>query len=192
MAAQVSRVTVRKPRAAAMLKKLKKLQGQIENPAPILEDVGDVFEKSTRSRFYTQTSPTGQRWRPSKAARRKRRKTLVDRGTLRDSIEAGFRDDKLYVGTDVWYGRIHQHGGKIKATYRQRLLKGAAWNLRSLTTRRGRSVKIRSLIRSLLLGPKKTKARHVRLPARRFLGASKRDRKNTLAIMVAAIEKAMS
>ena len=55
----MSRVTV-EPRAVAMIKKLKKLQGAIENPAPILDDIGDVLRKTTVSRFFAQTSPTGK------------------------------------------------------------------------------------------------------------------------------------
>ena len=56
---------------AATIKRLKKLQGKIENPAPILEEVGDVLRKTTVSRFFAQTSPTGRRWKPSKLARKK-------------------------------------------------------------------------------------------------------------------------
>ena len=66
----MSRVEV-EARAAAMLKRLKKLQGRIEDTGPILEEIGDVLRKSTVSRFYAQTSPTGRRWKPVESGARR-------------------------------------------------------------------------------------------------------------------------
>ena len=108
------------PRMAAAIKRLKKLEGLVEDPKPILQDVGDVLRKTTISRFYSQTSPTGKRWKSSKAARKKRRLTLVRTGALRDSIRTVVSGGKVEVGTDVYYARIHQQGGRIDAKYRRK------------------------------------------------------------------------
>ena len=188
----MSRVTV-EPRAATLLKKLKALQGQIEDPAPILEEVSHVLRAGVISRFRSKTTPTGRPWKPTKRSRRKGRKSiLVDRGVLRDSIEVSIREDKLYVGTDVWYGRLHQEGGKSTATYRQKAqsLIGSI-SFRTIATKRGRSLKIRSILKRLLGGAAGRKARNVRLPARKFLGVSKRERKRTTQILIDKLSEAM-
>ena len=107
------------------------MQGKIENPGPILEEVGGVLRKTTISRFYAQTSPTGRRWKPSKAAKKKRRQTLVRTGALRDSFRVVESGGKVEVGTDIWYARIHQKGGPIDAEYKRKSGKRSSFKLPS-------------------------------------------------------------
>ena len=184
-------------RAAGMLKRLKKLQGAIEDPAPILEDIGDVLRKATVSRFYSQTSPTGRRWKKSKAAKRKRRPTLVRTGDLRESFRATIHGGQLMVGTDIWYARIHQQGGPIDAEYkRRRGSKGTGISFRPPRLPRAPSLdpsasSAARLAKSALRSRRRVKARKVRLPARKFLGVSKRDRKRTTEILVQKLSEAM-
>ena len=188
----MSRVTV-EPRMAATIKRLKKLQGKIENPAPILEEVSHVLRAGVVSRFHSKTTPAGRPWKPTKRSRRKGRKSiLVDKGVLRDSIEVSIREDKLSIGTDVWYGRLHQEGGKTNATYRQKpqSLIGSL-SVRSLATARGRSRKLGSILKRLLQGSAGRKARNVRLPPRKFLGVSKRGRKRTTKILIDKLSEAV-
>ena len=189
----MSRVTV-EPRAAAMIKRLKKLQDTIEDPAPILEEVSHVLRAGVISRFHSKTSPTGRPWKLTKRSRRKGRKSiLVDKGVLRDSIEVSLREDKLRVGTDLWYARVHQEGGKIDAKYRlkEQSLIGTI-SLRALATAGGRARKIASIKKRLLQGSSGRKARNVRLPARKFLGVSKRERKRTTKILIDKLNEAMT
>ena len=177
-----------------MLKKLKKLQGQIENPAPILDALGDLFRKTTTSRFYSQTSPTGKRWKRSKAARRKRRPTLVRTGDLRDSIRAVMSAGKVEIGTDIFYGRIHQTGGKIDATYKAKggSRGSAGLKLPSAPNLRPGASSAAKLAQSALRRERgRRKLRNVRLPARKFLGVSKRDRKRTTQILIAGLSEAL-
>ena len=215
-------------RMAAVLRRLEKVQKAVKDPDPILDDIGDVLRKGMISRFYSQVSPTGKRWKPSKAARRARRRTLVDTAALRDRLEVTGQDGKLFVGTDVWYGRLHQEGGKIDATYRPKRRsgrrggkskRGGGWTIKSITTSSGRSRKIRSFTRirggsafefvrglstlagrkrkiksvawSLHFPGKKTKGQQVRLPPRRFLGASKRDRSRMTKILMDKLNEAV-
>ena len=196
----MSRVDI-EPKMAAALKRLKKLQGRIEDPAPILQEVGEMLRKTTVSRFYSKTSPTGRKWKRTKRRRHalrdgrvQRGSTLVLTGALRDSIEAGSRGGKLFVGTDVWYGRLHQEGGRINAFYRRvrRARRGFRLSVRSIVTSAGRQRKIRSIIRGLLMPGGKGKARQVRLPARKFLGASKSDRKRTTQILIDKLNEAVT
>ena len=185
----MSRVEI-EPRMAAALKKIKALQGKIEDPAPILDDVGDLFRKTTVSRFYSQTSPTGKRWKRSKAAKRKRRPTLVRTGDLRDSIRAVQSGGKVEIGTDIWYARIHQQGGPIDAQYKQKSgrTKGRSRFALPVTPGVGSAAKLTraALVRDRIR--RRAKARKVRLPRRSFLGVSKRDRKRTTQILVDALK----
>lgn len=181
--------------AKVMLKRLKKIQGTIKNPEPILEALGDVFRRSIVQRFWKQRGPTGRPWKKSKAARKARRRTLVRTGDLRDSMRVVVSGDRLEIGTDIWYGRIHQVGGPIDAEYRRKSGKTTAPKLPSLPTAFPTASSAEAIAKAALrlrtVRKRQSRARRVLLPARRFLGVSRRDRKNTLAIMIAAIEKAM-
>ena len=168
-------VTV-EPRMAAVIKRLKALQGRIEDPGPILKEVGDVLRKTTVSRFYAQTSPTGRRWKRSKAAKKKRRLTLVSTGDLRDSFRVVLSAGKVEVGTDLYYARIHQQGGPIDAEYKRKSGKTASFKLPSFSNLTPSAAR---LARSAFRRQRGQKARKVKLPARKFLGVSKRDRKRT-------------
>ena len=80
-----------------------------------------MLRKSTVARFYSQTSPTGRRWKPSKAARKKRRLTLVRTGDLRESIRVVLSRGKIEVGTDIWYASAStRSGGPIDAEYKRK------------------------------------------------------------------------
>ena len=187
----MARVTV-EPRAATLIKKLKALQGRIENPGPILSEVGEVLRKSTVSRFYSQTSPTGKRWKPSKAAKRKRRLTLVRSGDLRDSFRVVQSGGGVEVGTDIYYARIHQQGGPIDAEYKRTGGRTTGIRLASLKSLLAPGASnAAKLAQAVLRRQRRKKARKVRLPARRFLGVSKRDRKRTTQILVDKLSEAV-
>ena len=192
----MARVTI-EPRAATLIKRLKKLEGAIENPAPILEDVGEVLRKSTVSRFFSQTSPTGRRWKPSKASKRKRRPTLVRTGDLRDSIRVAMSPGKVGIGTDLYYARIHQQGGPIDAEYTTRSKAGvtASFRLPSLSHLTPSASSPARLAKAALRRGRvrrRQKARRVKLPARKFLGVSKRDRKRTTKILMDKLSEALA
>lgn len=179
------------PRAAVLIKRLKALEGRIENPEPILESVGDTLRKTTVSRFFSQTSPTGRRWKPSKAARREKRPTLIRTKRLLSSFRAVVSRGKLEVGTDVWYARILQSGGAIDATYRQRSGKAKA-SISRLRLPSPGTTSAQKLARAALKRQRRrAKPRHVKLPARRFLGTSKTDRRRTTKILLAGLEEAL-
>ena len=188
----MARVTV-EPRAATLIKKLKAVSGAIEAPGPILEEVGDVLRKSTVSRFYSQTSPTGKRWKRSKAARKKRRLTLVRTGDLRESIRVVQSGGKVEVGTDIWYARIHQQGGPIDAEYKRKSGRTASLKLPRLSDLTPTASSAAKLAQSALRRQRiRARARKVRIPARKFLGVSKRDRKRTTQILIDRLSEAMS
>ena len=186
----MSRVTV-EPRMAATIKRLKRLQGKIEDTGPILEEIGDVLRKSTISRFYAQTSPTGRRWKRSKAAKKKRRLTLVRTGDLRDSFRVVQSGGKVEVGTDLYYARIHQKGGPIDAEYKRKSGKTSSFKLPSFGDLTPGASSAAKLAQSAFRRQRRKTARKVKLPARKFLGVSKRDRKRTTQILIDKLSEAL-
>ena len=200
------------PKMAAALKRLKKLQGRIEDPAPILQEVGEMLRKTTVSRFYSKTSPTGRKWKRTKRRRHalrdgrvQRGSTLVLTGDLRDSIRAVVSGGNVEVGTDIWYGRLHQEGGRLDARnrVRARYRSGGGGrftvnpkNIARLTrlAQNPDAAAAEAARKTLaLLGGKSRarKQRRVRIPPRRFLGVSKRDRKRTTKILIDKLSEAM-
>ena len=206
----MARVTI-EPRGKVMLKRLKALQGAIENPAPILEEIGDVLRKSTVSRFYSKTSPTGRQWKRTKRRRAafrdgrvQRGSTLVLTGDLRESIRAVVSGGSVAVGTDIWYGRLHQEGGRLDARYRLRAKSGAGSvgrmtvnpanisRLIRMANNPGRPGAAARQALSALGGKSRAlKQRRVRIPPRKFLGVSKRDRKRTTQILMDKLQEAL-
>ena len=178
------------PRAAAAQKRLKKLAATIEDSDPILEQIGDRLRKNTVQRFHKGVSPTGRPWKRSKASRKRGGRTLVRTGRLRDSIRAVVNRGQLQVGTDVWYAIIAQQGGQIDAQYKFKPTRGGGGGLRGLGDLPNLPSLIRKTRRAAFKSARPRKARNVRLPARRFLGVSKKDRADMTKIIKAALEEA--
>lgn len=105
--------------------------------SPLMEIYGATLESSTRERFETNISPSGQRWKRSMGAAVRGTPTLVDRGRLRDSIGFAASASSTEVGTNVIYGGIHQAGGVITpkggASLRFRLASGAFVSVKRVT-----------------------------------------------------------
>lgn len=100
------------------------------NLKPLMERFGIVLEAGTIERFDTGRGPDGTPWLPSLRARTTGGKTLVDRGILRQSIRSIAGDDRVEIGSNIIYARIHQEGGTIAAKGDGRLkfrLPGIGW-----------------------------------------------------------------
>lgn len=72
------------------------------------QDLGETLLTGTMQRWKRGVDPTGRPWKPSK---KPRGRTLVDNRTLQNSITYRAEPDKVLVGTNVVYARIHQYGG---------------------------------------------------------------------------------
>jgi phage virion morphogenesis protein len=114
------------------------------------KEIGEHLVSSTQERFRTSTAPDGTRWPESIRAREEGGRTLRDTSRLRNSIDCVARPDRVVVGTNVVYARIHQFGGEIRA-------------------RRAKYLRFR-------IGRRWALKRTVRIPARPFLGISDEDR----------------
>lgn len=90
--------------------------------SPLMERFGTVLETSTIERFSTERGPDGVKWLPSfkqragavgEAGPLKSGKTLTASGRLKLSIRYVASTDRVEIGTNAVYGRIHQLGGTI-------------------------------------------------------------------------------
>lgn len=153
-------------------KVLKKLASQTSNLRPALKVMGEALTLSTEGRFNAETDPTGTKWQEIKPRTRKRKKhskILTEDGNLRGSIHPEVEGDStLMVGTPSKYGAIHQLGGTIKQEGIVVHLKGKGRNTRfAKAANADRAMKVN---------------RKITMPARPYLGVSKEDEKELVAI----------
>ena len=78
----------------------------------LMESVGDALVSGTLKRFQDEEDPTGKKWPKSKRAAKKDGQTLTDTALLRRSVDYAATSDKVMVGSNLPYARIHQKGGK--------------------------------------------------------------------------------
>lgn len=78
----------------------------------LMESVGEALVSGTLGRFDAEEDPEGNKWEPSRRAQEDGGMTLTDAAILRRSIEYAATSDKVMVGSNLPYARIHQLGGK--------------------------------------------------------------------------------
>lgn len=84
----------------------------LDNPAPLLDDIGAAMVNQTLLRFDSARDPDGVSWIPSIRAMLEGGKTLQDDGHLRGSITHNVTVDGVEWGSDKVYALIHQLSGK--------------------------------------------------------------------------------
>ena len=131
-------------------KALGKAGHKLGDTQALMESVGEALVSGTLKRFDAEKDPEGQPWEPSGRAQEDGGQTLTDSGRLRRSIEFAATSDKVMVGSNLPYARIHQLGGKITPKKAKKLVF------------KGR-------------GGKKVAVDKVTMPARPFLGVSEED-----------------
>ncbi len=131
---------------------------RLSDTKELMESVGEALVSGTLKRFDAEKDPEGNRWTPSGRATEEGGKTLNRTARLRDSIDYAATSDKVMVGSNVEYARIHQLGGTILPKKAKRLIF------------KGR-------------GGKTVSAKQVTIPARPYLGVSGEDMDEVQATM---------
>ena len=93
-------------------KALGKAAHKLGDTQALMESVGDALVSGTLKRFQDEEDPTGKKWPKSKRAAKKDGQTLTDTALLRRSVDYAATSDKVMVGSNLPYARIHQKGGK--------------------------------------------------------------------------------
>ena len=91
---------------------LKGLTGRLSKPQKPLKECGLVLLRSISKTFKAGGRPT--KWKKSARAKKEGGKTLIDTARLMRSVTMDVSGNKLTVGTDVKYARIHELGGRIR------------------------------------------------------------------------------
>ena len=95
-------------------KAMGKAAHKLGNTQALMESVGEALVSGTLKRFEDEEEPTGKKWPKSKRAAKEGGKTLDKESQLKDSINYAATPDKVMVGSNLPYARIHQKGGTIK------------------------------------------------------------------------------
>ena len=153
-------------------RKLKAAQDIMRSLKPYWQSVGSYIQRQTiNERFGKEQSPSGEKWQPlsemTKTIRRKKHPTgdmkiLKDSGELRKSIHYEAGNNYVKVGSVLKYARIHQFGGTINVSNKQR----------RLLYRRGFRV-----------------GRTIKIPARPFLGISQSEREHIKSMFHSYIKR---
>lgn len=123
---------------------------KLGNTQALMESIGDALVSGTLKRFDAEEDPQGRKWEPSGRASEEGGQTLTSKGRLRDSIDRVATPDKVMVGSNLAYARIHQEGGIITPKNAKKLV---------FTGRGGKKVAVDK----------------VSIPARPYLGVSEED-----------------
>ena len=84
------------------------------NKKLLMATIGETLVSGTIKRFADEEDPQGQKWKKSRRAAEEGGQTLTETARLRKSIDYAATPDKVMVGSNVTYARIHQFGGTIK------------------------------------------------------------------------------
>ena len=93
-------------------KALGKAAHKLGDTQALMESVGEALRSGTIVRFEAEEDPQGKKWKPSARAMAGGGKTLDKESHLKDSIDYAATSDKVMVGSNLPYARIHQLGGK--------------------------------------------------------------------------------
>lgn len=142
----------------------------------VLNAMGRYGKTSTQLRFRTQTGPDGKRWKPSKRVEEHGGQTLRLTGRLRNSIMFQLMPGGVEWGTNVVYAAAHQFGIDKQQSVRASFRSGRS----AMKTQAG--VRISYKV--------KAHKRHMKLPARPFLGINGIDKQRLIKILNDDLEQA--
>ncbi|MBN9243388.1 MAG: phage virion morphogenesis protein [Mesorhizobium sp.] len=135
---------------------------------PALKNIGVELERSTKERIAREESPDGSHFAPLNPLYAKTKKgpgiLRGESGDLANIVWQLAGDDTVEVGTNAIYGAIHQFGGVIKARNAAALF--------------------------FSMGGESFTVDNVTIPARPFLGLSKQDEEEVLAIVADHFQQA--
>ena len=99
---------------------LRGLLAGIENPAPLLAQLGEYTLRTTRARFKSQTAPDGTAWAAlqpwyKKEKSQNKNRVLTLRGYLRGQLVSQVVGGKsVEVGSNLIYAAVHKFGGTMR------------------------------------------------------------------------------
>lgn len=138
----------------------------------LMEVVGDTLLSGTHERLDAEEDPEGRKWKPSARAREEDGKTLDDSSALRDSLDYLALPDRVMVGSNLPYARIHQKGGKTSPHV--------------IRPKRKKALAFKGMVRKKVNHPGSD------IPARPYLGVSEKDMDEIRAVMADFMKNAFN
>ena len=178
--------------AEPLFRRLEQLRKDLARRDLMLVEVGHALESSTHARFKSMTDPSGKPWKPLSAKylrvkKKHKDKILTLEGRLDYQIVHQAQGDTVAIGTNVPYAAIHQFGGEVKV--------GAFTTTRKRGTEgknKGRFMVGTTTAKYAVDSTFTIPGRTFEVPARPYLGLSKEDREEVLAILREHLERAVS
>lgn len=165
-------------------KKLEKILKNLDDIDTTLEEIavdlkGKMIEKMDKGlnaktgKAYKALSPVTEAYRKRKNPEANIIKPLVDTGALQRSIEAEVKGNSVIVSSDLEYAKTHQYGRKIP-------IKPKENDGETKKTKKEKGKKKKS---------KKSRKKFIVVPARPFIGVTKKEKKDCVKKLKDAIFK---
>lgn len=105
---------------AELQRALRRVLSSVDNPQPLLHDIGQILKESTMRRFETSTAPDSSRWAKNAESTMRRhpgklKKPLIGEtgnGGLGFTIDYQTSSDSVSVGSNKPYAAMMHFGGK--------------------------------------------------------------------------------
>lgn len=175
--------------ATAASRVISALTAQLEDPNPMLRDMGEYLVIAHLQRFDKQVSPDGTPWQALNPRYVKRKKKNKDKilqldGYLKNLNRYQVENGELLFGSDRKYAAIHHFGGDIKMPARTAdvfFKQDKAGNVKNKFVKKKSS----NFAQSVNIG-----AYTIHIPPRPWLGTSTEDENELVAIAQRHLEKA--
>lgn len=106
---------------------ISKLKERMSDLKPFFRDIAALIENQSRRSFDTETSPSGDKWKPSHRKIKKGGKTLTESGHLVGSLNYRYGENFAVIGVNRPYAGIHQFGGQYSIKVPAHKRQVAAW-----------------------------------------------------------------
>lgn len=98
---------------------LRGLMQHLDDPTPVMQDIGEYLIVSTKERFQTGIAPDGSKWAPNSKltlSRKKGNRPLIgETHRLSTEILSHADRDAVEVGSNLVYAAVQQFGAKMGA-----------------------------------------------------------------------------
>lgn len=94
------------------LQAIQGVEQRLTHLTPVLEDIRERMIDSIQRNFDAGGRPTA--WPVSQRARQESGKTLIRTARLKNSLTGQVQSNRVTLGTNMLYARIHQFGGTIQ------------------------------------------------------------------------------
>lgn len=177
----------------------KKLDAVLAAYKKLPTEVATVAVNFSKDRFRDQAwlDQTKDKWKdlkqPRKRKGRRSQTILVDTGRLKRSIrKIKVSQNEIVIGSDVPYAKLQNDGGEIKKTVKVKAHQVKSHRRRAYTRQRdGRTENIKAQKVKTYVVKAHARKMNTKIPARRFMGQSKRLERRLITLITYRFRNAL-